>query len=181
MRFDIPSHGPAITPTPSPVKVKHSRRFGFRKPALSSTAVIVASCSVVVIALAALSGFLFWQNSKLKSENKATNSTVSNDQIVKDTISKVGKLYNLPKNDTPTVATIKDITKLKGQAFFSSAKNGDRLLVYTKDKFAILYRESENKIINIGPVQVGDDKSGQANTESQNTGDSQQIGNPGLQ
>lgn len=181
MRFDVPTHGPAMTPQPIPAKAKRSRKFHIPKPRLSSTAVIIFSCSIVVIALVALSGFLYWQNSNLKSDNAKNGGTMSNDQIVSDTIKKVGKLYSLPKNDSPTVATVKDVSKLKSQAFFKDAKNGDRLLVYSKAKIAILYRDSENKIINIGPVQVGD-KNGQPTAESQNTDpSSQQVANPGLQ
>jgi hypothetical protein len=42
--------------------------------------------------------------------------------------------------------------KLKNQPFFQQAKNGDQLLVFTKEKLAIIYDPKIHKIINVGPV-----------------------------
>jgi len=158
----VPVHSSAPDPTPAP-KAKRSRKFGVPKPKLrmSSTAVIVASCSLVIVTLAGLSGFLYLQNKNLKS-NPSTNTQATADRLIQ----KVGKLYALPKED-PTVAAIKDINQLKGQAFFKGAQNGDSILVFPKAKIALLYREKENRIINIGPVSF--DGGDQASTGSQNT------------
>lgn len=72
------------------------------------------------------------------------------------TIEAVGKLYSLPKDETPSVATVKDKTKLKDQPFFASAENGDVTLIYSTAKLAILYRPSSNKIINVSSVTIQD-------------------------
>lgn len=69
-------------------------------------------------------------------------------------VSVVGKLMELPKNETPTVATISDLEKLKDQPFFKMAKNGDKLLAYNTTMTAILYRPSINKIINVAPITI---------------------------
>ncbi len=66
----------------------------------------------------------------------------------------VGKLIELPKEETPTVATILDKEKLKGQLFFKSAENGDKLLAYNVAMVAVLYRPSTNKIINVAPITI---------------------------
>jgi hypothetical protein len=47
-----------------------------------------------------------------------------------------------------------DTSKLKGQAFFANAKNGDRVLVFTKAQEAVLYRPSTNIIITVGPLTM---------------------------
>jgi hypothetical protein len=60
----------------------------------------------------------------------------------------------LPVDETPTVANIIDKGKLKDQAFFKKAENGDKLLAYTKNMVAILYRQSSNKIINVAPITI---------------------------
>lgn len=67
-------------------------------------------------------------------------------------IEKVGKLMRLPGNETPTVATIVDITKLPAQPFFKDAKNGDQLLIFPVSKTAILYDPNVNQIIQVGPL-----------------------------
>ena len=70
-------------------------------------------------------------------------------------VDKVGKLIQLPTTETPTIATVSDVSKLEGQAFFINAKNGDKVLIFAQTKEAILYRESINKIIQVAPVNLG--------------------------
>lgn len=69
-------------------------------------------------------------------------------------VSSVGKLIALPNDEKPTVATVTDIEKVKDQPFFKNAKNGDKVLIYTKAQKAIIYRESENRIIEVGAVNI---------------------------
>lgn len=72
-------------------------------------------------------------------------------ESAKQLIDEVGKLIVLPKED-PTIATVTDITKLKNQPFFAQAKNGDKVLLYTNAKKAILYRPSIGRIIAVEPI-----------------------------
>ena len=69
-------------------------------------------------------------------------------------VSEVGSLIALPSDEKPTVATITDIEKLKDQPFFKNAKNGDKVLIYTNARKAILYRPSEKRIIEVGAVNI---------------------------
>lgn len=70
-------------------------------------------------------------------------------------LAEVGKLIELPSNETPTIATIKDAASAKqGQPFLAPAENGDVLIVYPNAREAILYRPSSNKIIVVGPVHT---------------------------
>lgn len=64
----------------------------------------------------------------------------------------VGKLIDLPSGETPTIATITDITKLAGQDFFKKAHNGDQVIIYTQAKKAYLYSPNMNKIIDVEPI-----------------------------
>lgn len=68
---------------------------------------------------------------------------------------KVGKLMTLPTDEEPTVATVTDKEKLASQPFFANAQNGDKVLIYTKARKAILYRPSLNMIIEVAPVSPG--------------------------
>jgi len=68
-------------------------------------------------------------------------------------IKKVSQLIELPDNEEPTVATVSDKNKLQDQPFFTNAENGDKVLIYTQAKKAILYRPSINKIIDVAPIR----------------------------
>ncbi len=72
------------------------------------------------------------------------------------TVEAVGKLYSLPKDEKPSVATVSDKEKLKDQPFFVGAENGDITLIYSTAKLAILYRPSTGKIINVSSVTIQD-------------------------
>lgn len=77
-------------------------------------------------------------------------------EITERVISSVGKLYVLPEGE-PTVAKVEDKDKLNGQSFFSQAKNGDFVLIYTEAKLALLYREGLDKLVNVGPIAIDED------------------------
>ena len=66
----------------------------------------------------------------------------------------IGKFMELPSDETPVIATITDITKLKNQSFFAHAKNGDEILIYTKNRKAILYDPHKGKVVEVGPVFI---------------------------
>lgn len=71
---------------------------------------------------------------------------------VKSLVSKVGKLMVLPGGETPTIATVSDPEALSDQTFFVDAKVGDKVLIYSNAKKAILFSPEQNKIINIAPL-----------------------------
>jgi len=70
-------------------------------------------------------------------------------------VAQVGKLIVLPEGEAPTVATVSDPEKLKDQPFFARAKKGDRVLIYTNARKAILYDVEDNKIVEVAPINIG--------------------------
>jgi hypothetical protein len=72
-------------------------------------------------------------------------------------IEEVGKLIVLP-DEEPTIATVTDLASLKGQPFFASAAVGDKVLIYTNAKKAVLYRPSEKKVLEVAPVNFDSQK-----------------------
>lgn len=72
---------------------------------------------------------------------------------VETIMKRISEVFLLP-SEIPTVATISDKEKLKGQAFFDKAENGDKLLLFTNSNLAILYRPSIGKIIEISQISV---------------------------
>lgn len=68
----------------------------------------------------------------------------------KTILDQLSKLIELPEGEAKIVV-VSDVETLKAtQPFFIKAQNGDNLVVYENE--AILFRQSENRIINIGPV-----------------------------
>lgn len=105
---------------------------------------------VVIAVLAVLAGFFFWQYINLKN-----NPNAEAEETTKRLVTEVGKIYALP-DEKPTVAKVQDKEKLKDQSFFKNAENGDFILLYNNAKIALLYRESEHKLMNVGPINLGD-------------------------
>ena len=72
---------------------------------------------------------------------------------------RIGSFMELPLDEQPTLATVTDQEKLKGQNFFTHAQNGDKLLVYPKAKKAILYRPSTKKVIEVSNLISSEEQS----------------------
>ena len=109
-----------------------------------------------IVLISALGSSIYFYTKYQSSKNVLGNSTKGQLEETTSLIKKVDKLIELPKGENPTIATVSDINKLKGQTFFKNAKNGDKVLIYTKAKKAILYNPRTNKIIEAQPINIGD-------------------------
>ncbi len=76
-------------------------------------------------------------------------------------IEKVGKIMILPQGEAPTIASVTDPDKLKSQPFFAASLKGDKVLIYSKAKKAILFRPGSNKIVEVAPLNIETTKEGQ--------------------
>lgn len=92
---------------------------------------------------------MYFQYRNLKNDPNAEKNAET-----KQLVAQVSKFYDLPTDETPTVATVSDKSKVVDQPFFAKAENGDKILIYRKNKLVILFRPSQNKIINSGPVDL---------------------------
>lgn len=128
--------------------------FNFKKP--SKRFLIEFLLFLFLIASVAVAVFLFTLYRKSETELKKLSSDpkYAEEKAKEETtklIAEVEKIILLPKDETPIVATIMDIDKLKSaQPFFTNAKNGDRVLVYSTKAF--IYDPITRKIIETGPV-----------------------------
>ena len=107
---------------------------------------------VAVIALV-LAGYFYFQMREMKQSPETILARETSDLVAK-----VSQLMVLPEGETPTVATISDPGVLKDQPFFVQAQKGDKVLIYTQAKKAILYSVALDKILDIAPLNLGAQK-----------------------
>ena len=86
--------------------------------------------------------------------DKIVNKKEDGQKELQSTIDDVSKLMVLPQDEIPTLATVTDVKKLEGQPFFAHAKEGDKVLIYTNNKKVILYSPSQNKIVEVGGINL---------------------------
>jgi hypothetical protein len=106
---------------------------------------------VVIALVGAGAGYYFYNQYQTLKQNPQALTDKENAALV----AKLGQLIMLPTDEQPTIATVADPSKLMDQPFFTNAKKGDRVIIYTNAKKAILYDEVANKIIEVAPVNIG--------------------------
>lgn len=107
--------------------------------------IFVAAGGVIVVLAAGVIGVYFNQRKSVVAETKSEQEVI---------IESVSKLVQLPSEE-PTIATVTDSTTLKSNQqtqFFHKAENGDKVILFSQAKKAILYRPSSEKIVEITSV-----------------------------
>lgn len=131
------------------VKVKNNSRKSKNK--MITLIIIILLCGV---------GFFAYRYSQSQKEVKVlSNPQEAARQETAKITAAVSKLVQLPSGESPTLATVSDANKLKNQAFFANAQNGDKVLIFTQAKTAVLYRPSTNKVIEKAPINLGSSNS----------------------
>lgn len=108
---------------------------------------------LLIVSALAGSSYYFYSHYQ-KAQYLLQNPDAATKEQTDTLLTQVGKLMELPKGETPKIATIIDASKLKNQPFFDSAMNGDKIIVYMNSKKAILFRPSIGKIIDVEPLYV---------------------------
>lgn len=121
---------------------------------------MVLAIAGVVIALIAVGGFLYYRSTQASKLN--TQNPQAAQAEVRKVVAAVGKLIDLPPGEDPTIATVTDATKLQDQPFFQKAKNGDKVLIYSGARKAILYDPQAKKVIDVAPINIGSPSAQQA-------------------
>jgi hypothetical protein len=125
--------------------------YPMKKPNLSGKMPLILGGLLLTIAIAP--SYYFYSQYRT-AQRKLTDPNFAVNEEVKSVMNKVGRLIVLPPGETPTIATISDFEKLKDKPFFSNAKNGDKLLIFSNAKKAILYDPGADKIVDVGPVNL---------------------------
>lgn len=126
-------------------------RFRQRKGLL-----IIVVAVIVALVVGGLAWGVWYYRDKYTKLNAMTADQFAqreNDRVIRE----VGKLYSLPKDEQPSIATIKDKDTVKKQyPFLSEAENGDTLLLYKDKQLAILYRSSSKQLVKVGALNIQD-------------------------
>lgn len=153
-----------VPPAPAPEDLKPPAKPRFRFSESQMRTARLVGIVGLVLALGTGGGklaFNWWSSHQtgdsagkriVDSGRPATTAGSASD--ANDVVAKVSRLIELPQGEAPTVAAVTDPTKLNNQAFFSHAKVGDQVLVYTKARKAILYDPQADKIIEVAPIAV---------------------------
>ena len=115
---------------------------------------LVVPAVIGVVILLALGGGGYFIYQKIQSQPAANPQQATQDEV-KKLVAEVGRLIDLPIAESPTIATVTDVSKLKGQPFFQKAKNGDKVLIYTQAKKAYLYDPKIKKVMDVAPINIG--------------------------
>lgn len=155
-----------VAPMQTPVAKKPKRSLG---PKMNKKMLIALLVILAVLALGGVAAMLYMNNKKLKQENARLANPQEVAKLETEKLTRVlGASIELP-NETPTIATVVDAAKLKAQAFFANAQNGDKVFLFPEAKKAILFRPSTNKIIEVAPINIGENATGQTNGATQTT------------
>ncbi len=111
---------------------------------------------IVIVGLVTTTISLKKQNDDLKNDPAYQKvKTVKKTNALRQ---KVAKIMYIPKDTQAFIGTYDAKSSLKNNPFFKDAKDGDKYLIFSELGKAIIYRESENKIINSGPIAITSEK-----------------------
>lgn len=125
----------------------------------------VAVLVLLVLAVVGAAGYHYY------TFQQKVNAQITPPTEPQELIKQVSKLMELPLNETPQIATVSDIEKLKDQPFFANAQNGDKVLIYQNAKKAILYRPETKKIVEVGPVNIDPNQTATASDSGEVAGE----------
>lgn len=128
-------------------KTHHTVKYFASRP------IVVGSVAVLILLLQTVAVVFFYDRVYREEEQLAHPSPasfVSNDTA--NVVTTIGRLIELPSDEEPTIATVQDTEKLKDQPFFANAKNGDKVLLYTKAKKIILYDPVGSRVVNVATL-----------------------------
>lgn len=137
--------------------LKNRKLSELKKPTLKRVLTIL-----IILALAGGAGYFGYKYNQARDDiQRLANPQEAAKEQSAQLVEKVAKLVKLPSEETPTIVTVSDISKLKKQPFFAQAENGDKVLIFTQARRAILYRPSTDKIIELAPINIGENNNQQ--------------------
>ena len=142
---------PVRAPQPEPIKEAPAVvAKPVEKPKRRLIILVIVILAIIAAGATTLLVLQYQENERLRSPEAAAEIAQKETNAL---VAKVSVLMQLP-NEEPVIATVEDITKLSDQPFFADAKNGDKVLIFPTASRAVIYRPSDNIIINSGPIAI---------------------------
>jgi hypothetical protein len=114
-------------------------------------------------------GSLFSSQTKSEATGENTQKTATNNLEKLKKILMIDEMTDKDgKSIEPAIATIsdKELVKKSNPEFYKNVENNDMLVIYPSR--VIIYRESENKIINVAPISASQSSQTQPTNPDQN-------------
>lgn len=113
---------------------------------------------IILLLLVIIGGGVYLFVIKPRTQGTNTDQTAQNAEETEkynQLITKIKKIILVP-DENPTIATIANLEEVQKQnaTFYADAKEGDTVIIFSTK--ALIYRESEDKIINVAPVTKED-------------------------
>lgn len=102
--------------------------------------IIIAALGLLILASLAANVVLYSKYTKVQNDNP----NIQTQRIIDE----LGKTIALP-DETPSVLTVVDKSKLADSEIAKKAQNGDKILLFQKAGQVVVYRPSTHKLINI--------------------------------
>jgi|SRR3989344_6741920 len=113
---------------------------------------VVFTLTTALVVVSGLAVYFWYQATDSMELDQAQNQ---NQTEAKKLVTEISKFLILPENEEPTIATVSDPEILKDQPFFFKAQKGDKVLIYSKSKKAILYNPATKKVVEVAPISFG--------------------------
>jgi hypothetical protein len=120
--------------------IEKVKTFHKQHPVVSTLATVVA---VGGLTAGSYFAYTFWNSPEAQLNREA--AVYKNEY--ETMIAAAMKQTELPQNETPVLATVTNKDTLPKEQFFNKAQNGDKIIMYKKNKKVFLYRPSEKRIL----------------------------------
>ncbi|PIE00258.1 MAG: hypothetical protein CSA81_13915 [Acidobacteria bacterium] len=120
---------------------------------LKRSGFVVAGVFAICVLLAAVA-YQQYQIMQIKSADTSGQDTSQTKS--EDVVSQVSKIILLPEDEVPMVVQLnkESVADENKDDFIKDAKEGDYVLIYPAREWSVIYRPSENRLVNADQVTV---------------------------
>jgi hypothetical protein len=136
---------PVVVAVQAPVVPKPKRKSSF--PKLFFFFILAAA----ITAASAYSFYMYWKSQEQLNALRIASPEKYTQLQDQSLVDKVRRHMDIP-DETPLINTVTDAASLRNQLFYAKAQDGDKVLVFSQR--AILYRPSEDKVIEVGFIRA---------------------------